>query len=225
IERSSGPPTAKASRSPSVAKATPLTASVICTGNWNSSFQLSVFQTRAVLSALLDASSLPSGEKARPLVQPLSPFSSSGPALASRSHTRTVESVPPVASHLPSAESATASISSLACSMGVIAPLSRSSCATDPDRPATPAATASWRLSLPNATARTWPDSPPSLRTSFPSAAFQRRTSLYPPETRILPSGENASAVTGTLDSAAERGRQRRRKKKTVPEGGGSDWG
>src|ERR1035438_5922949 len=179
---------------------------------------------RAVLSALLEASSLPSGEKARPLIQSVCPLSSSGGALVSRFHTRMVESVPPVASHLPSAENATASISSLACSIGVIARLSRSSSATDPERPATPAATASWRLSLPNATARTWPDSPPSLRTSFPSAAFQRRTSLYPPETRILPSGENASAVTGTLDSAAERVRAAKTKRRTLPDGRGSDW-
>ena len=210
MARSSGPPTAKANRSPSMENATPLTGSVICTGNWNCSFQVSVFQMRAVLSALPDASSLPSGEKARPEIQSVWPLNSSAASRVSRFQTRTMESVPPVASHLPSVEKATASISSLACWISVIAPDSRSSNATVPERPAMPAASASVRPSLLNATARTWPESPPTLRTSCPVAASHRRTSLYPPETSVLLSGENASAVTGTFGSAAESARQRR---------------
>ena len=72
-----------------------------------------VFHTRAVLSALAEAKSLPSGEKATEVIQPVWALSSAALS-GSSSKIRTMASVPPVARRLPSAEKATASISSLA---------------------------------------------------------------------------------------------------------------
>ena len=63
----------------------------------------------------------------------------------------------------------------------------------------TPLATATLAASLPNASARTCPESLPMRRTSLPDSLSHRRSSWYPPETRIFLSPASTILVFSRL--------------------------